>query len=77
MLYEADGYRLETTSLGVYVTQSPYYTRAAFCSPCCPGAGDLDSPREHGVKAYCLGPDWFEDDKAPYKVWRVSDDSEV
>jgi len=27
-----------------YITRSPYYTFTKQCSPCCPGAGDLDSP---------------------------------
>ncbi len=80
--FESDGYVIETSSLGLYVIQSPFYTYAAFCSPCCPGAGDLDSPRltaESGVKTYCLGPDWFdnEDCTMPYTAFNVSDDSEV
>lgn len=61
----------------LFVLKSPYYTRAQFCSPCVPGAGNLDHPCETGPKTYCLGPDWFEDEKAPYPVYRVSDDSEV
>jgi hypothetical protein len=80
--YERDGYVLETSSLGIYVTRSPYYTFAAFCSPCCPGAGDLDSPRltaESGVKTYCLGPEWFDDEHATmlYTAFNVADDTEV
>lgn len=59
------------------VTRSPYYTHAAFCSPCVPGAGSLDSPIEGGVKAYALGHEWFESNLAPYPVFRVSDDSVV
>jgi hypothetical protein len=27
----------------IFVTKSPYYTYAKFCSPCAPGAGDLSS----------------------------------
>lgn len=69
--YEQDGYALETSSLGLYVIRSPYYTHAAFCSPCCPGAGDLDLPHADGERTYCLGPEWFEDGKAPYPVYRV------
>lgn len=63
--YEREGYIIETSSLGLFVIKSPFYTFASFCSPCCPGAGDLDSPSEDGVKTYCLGPDWF-DGEAPY-----------
>lgn len=80
--YEQDGYVLETSSLGIYVVKSPFYTYAAFCSPCCPGAGNLDSPRltpEAGVKTYCLGLDWFDKDQCtcPYSVFKVEDDTEV
>lgn len=28
-------------------------------------------------KVYCFGHDWFEDKKAPYRVFRVDDNSEV
>ena len=85
--YDADGYKLaDCLSNDVFVIQSPFYTYARFCSPCVPGAGNLDSPLDlaHGniditmlPKIYCLGHDWFDDGKAPYKVFRVSDNSEV
>jgi hypothetical protein len=55
----------------LYVIKSPYVTYTQFCSPCCPGAGDLDNPLEGGVKTYCLGPDWFEGNKAPYQIEKV------
>ncbi len=74
----------------IFVTRSPFYTYAPFCSPCAPGAGylgsalpsataghDLDDLRPTGVKTYCFGHDWFDDGKAPYRVFRVSDDVEV
>ncbi len=62
----------------IMVIKSPYYTFAQFCSPCVPGACSLDSPIEGGaVKAYALGHEWFEDNAAPYVVYRVSDDSIV
>lgn len=61
----------------VMVTRSPYYTFCQFCSPCVPGAGNLDSPMDDGIKTFCFGHDWFDDGKAPYKVFRVDDDSEV
>lgn len=80
--YTKDGYVLRTTSLGIYVIKSPYYTWCAACSPCCPNAGDLDTPRltpDHGLKTYALGPDWFDDQFAtmPYTVYNVSDNDEV
>lgn len=76
--YEGNGYTL-TTCLGndIFVLKSPYYTFAQFCSPCVPGAGNLDNPMPEGVKTYCLGHDWFEDGKATYPVYSVADDSEV
>lgn len=64
----------------IFILKSPYYTLCDFCSPCAPGAGYLIS--EGDVKAYCFGHDWFYDHPehpkvAPYRVFRVSDDSEV
>jgi len=62
----------------IMVIRSPYYTFAQYCSPCVPGAGNLDSPMPDGAKAYCLGLDWFDDySSCPYTIYRVSDDSVV
>lgn len=65
----------------IFITRSPYYTYAPFCSPCAPGAGYLglanDKDETSGVKTYCFGHDWFEDGTAPYRVFKVADDSEV
>ena len=59
----------------VFILKSPYYTRAAFCSPCAPGACYLRSPHEAGEKAYCFAADCFDDERpCPYPVYRVSDD---
>ena len=70
--YECEGYNLQTTSNNeLWVFKSPYYTHAQFCSPCVPGAGNLDCPCPDGPKTYCLGPDWFEDGKAPYEMFPV------
>ena len=73
--YEQDGYVCESDSYGdIFVCKSPYYTYAQFCSPCAPGAGDLNSELEDKIpdnKAYCFGHDWFEDGKAPYTVYSV------
>lgn len=55
----------------IFITKSPYYTRAAFCSPCAPGACYLNSPNDDGEKAYCFGHDWFDDGVAPYPVYSV------
>lgn len=76
--YERDGYVLTNClDADIFVLASPFYTFAQFCSPCVPGAGNLDSPCENGPKTFCLGHDWFEDGKAPYPVYRVSDGSPV
>jgi hypothetical protein len=70
--YEFEGYVVQTTDSGdMWVFKSPYYTHAQFCSPCVPGAGNLDCPCPDGPKTYCLASDWFEDGKAPYDVWSV------
>jgi hypothetical protein len=77
--YEQDGYVIETSSLGVFVLKSPFYTFAAFCSPCAPGAGNLDSTAGDGAKTYCLGRDWFDEyAPCPYqKIYRVDTHEEV
>jgi len=59
----------------IMIMRSPYYTRCPYCSPCAPGAGHLTGKGDD-CRAYCFGPDWFEDEP-PYKIYRVSDDSEV
>lgn len=61
----------------LFLVKSIYYTFTKFCSPCAPGAGDLDSPTDQGVKTLCFGHDMFENNKAPYPVYRVSDNSLV
>lgn len=71
--YERDGYVLTNClDSDIFVIKSPFYTFAQFCSPCVPGAGNLDTPVEDGPKTYCLGHDWFEDGKAPYPVYSVA-----
>lgn len=68
-----DGLKAEIDSMGdAFVLESPYFTRAGFCSPCAPGAGDLSSPCDDGEKTYCFGHDWFEDGVAPYPVYLVA-----
>ena len=74
--YDRDGYKLESgvDGFGIFVIKSPYYTLAMFCSPCAPGAGNLDSPSFAGVRTYCLGPEWFDDGIAPYPVHDATPD---
>ena len=61
----------------IFILKSPYYTRCQFCSPCAPGAGYLMNECEDGPKAYCFGHDWFDEGKAPYKVFRADNNEEV
>jgi hypothetical protein len=70
--YSDEGYELgDCLDSDIIVVKSPFYTFAPFCSPCVPGAGNLDSAEPDGVKTYCLGHDWFEDGAAPYPVYSV------
>jgi hypothetical protein len=70
--YEGEGYKLtDCLDSDIFILKSPYYTFAQFCSPCVPGAGNLDNPCTDGPKTYALGHDWFEDQKAPYPVYSV------
>ncbi len=76
--YEADGYTLtDCLQTDIMVLSSPYYTFAQYCSPCVPGAGNLDTPCDDGPKTYALGHEWFEGDKAPYRVYSVATGLEV
>lgn len=70
-------YLAGSDEVDVFVLKSPYYTRARYCSPCAPGACYLLSPDESGERAYCFGHDWFESGRAPYPVYRVSDNTLV
>ncbi len=72
-VFEEDGYVCSQSAddTDIFVTKSPYFTYCQFCSPCAPGAGYIMNTVENGVKAYCLGHDWFEDNKAPYPVYSV------
>lgn len=75
---DQDGHKItDCLDNDAMVMKSPYYTFAPFCSPCVPGAGDLNNARESGVKTYCLGHNWFDSGKAPYPVYSVETDEEV
>lgn len=88
MDYSDSEYTLHVSgdNFGIFVMKSPYYTYCRGCSPCAPGAGDLDHPMTSYIgaistnfdKALCLGPDWFnKDNPIPYRVFRVDNDQEV
>jgi hypothetical protein len=67
-----DEYSAEAGDDGdIFITRSPYYTRCRYCSPCAPGAGYIMDQDKLGIKTYCFGHDFFEDGKAPYKVYSV------
>lgn len=76
--YTEDDYKISQSGddTDLFVELSPYYTIAGFCSPCAPGAVYLmDKAQE--AKGYCLGHDWFEGNKAPYKVFDVKTNKEI
>ena len=93
--YKDGNYTLHNSgdNFGLFVIKSPYYTFCRQCSPCAPGAGNLDEPIEKeeyekigdffcnyhktALKTYCLDKSFFEGEKAPYRVYRVEDDTEV
>ena len=93
--YEDNEYSLHICddNFGIFVIKSPYYTYCKQCSPCAPGAGDLDNSiskaeyekGDHNafmygtVKAYCLPRDFFDNEyaKIQYRYYNVSDDKEV
>lgn len=62
---EKDGLVLGLSYLGgapmIWVFQSPHTTTVRPCSPCVPGAGDLDTPDPDGMECYTLPPDWFRE----------------
>lgn len=71
--YKEDGYeiRLNTDDGDMFICDSPYFTYCRQCSPCAPNAGYL-TDRGGGMKSFCLGVDWFEDNKPPYDVYEVA-----
>lgn len=76
--YIGEGYELtDCLDSDIFVLKSPYYTFADFCSPCVPGAGNLNSDNPNGAKTYCLGHDWFGDGRAPYPVYSVENSEMV
>jgi len=53
----------------IFIIKSPYYTTCQYCSPCAPGAGYIMNTVKDGIKAYCFGPDWFDEEVAPYPIF--------
>jgi len=79
--YDKDGYACEQghDDPDIFILKSPFYTWCQFCSPCAPGAGYITNWTEPGVgiKAFVFDSSWFEDNKAPYPVYWVENDSLV
>lgn len=44
----------------IWVTESPVVTRAQYCSPCAPGAGNLNAPCFDGAWTYALPEEFFD-----------------
>ncbi len=64
----------------IFIIKSKYFTYAQFCSPCAPGAGYLMSPldfKQDINKTYCLDHSWFENGRAPYKVYDIETSEEI
>jgi hypothetical protein len=63
----------------IFIVKSLWYTRAAFCSPCAPGACYLTDPDDDGERAYCFPPDYFDESisPCPYPVYLVSTDEQI
>ena len=78
--YDEEGYKIiDCLDSDLMILESPFYTFAQYCSPCVPGAGNLESPVENGVKTYCLGCDWFDEYyPCPYtRIWSVETGNEI
>lgn len=74
--YEEEGYKAFANDDGdIFITESPYFTYAQFCSPCAPGACYLVNPipeRNENNKCYCFGKDWFEsEEEIPHPIYSV------
>jgi len=72
-------YLAESDSVGdIFIMKSPYFTYCKFCSPCAPGAGYILNQEKDGIKTYCLGPEFYEEEEGiPYKIYEVKTGKEV
>lgn len=78
--YNRDGYKIiDCLDTDMMILESPYYTYCQFCSPCVPGAGNLETPVTNGVKTYCLGLDWYDEySPCPYPhIWEVATGKQI
>ena len=62
--WETEGMKLGMSTLGgaynVWVFESPHTAEHALCSPCCPNAGNIDTPGNY--LCYTLPADWFRNE---------------
>jgi hypothetical protein len=54
-----DGISVQTSSLGLWVFQSPTIVKARLCSPCVPNCGDLNTIDANGHECYGLPVEWL------------------
>ena len=63
---ECEGVKYRTSWLGgalhFWIFESPRIGLYSECSPCCPNAGDLDSPNDDGVECYDVPKGWRVDE---------------
>ena len=63
---ECEGVKYRTSWLGgalhFWIFESPRIGLYSECSPCCPNAGDLDSPNDDGVECYDVPEGWRENE---------------
>ena len=63
---ECEGVKYCTSWLGgalhFWIFESPRIGLYSECSPCCPNAGDLDSPNDDGVECYDVPEGWRVDE---------------
>lgn len=62
--YNQDGliceYSHDSSMNILFIFKSPIIVKAKFCSPCVPGAGDLDNLSDNGVNTYGLPNDCLD-----------------
>ena len=63
---ECEGVKYRTSWLGgalhFWIFESPRIGLYSECSPCCPNAGNLDSPNDDGVECYDVPEGWRVDE---------------
>lgn len=64
-----DGVKYEISWLGgaplLWSLESPVISKAKLCSPCVPGAIDLDSPANTGYEGYGIPENWYYHNEEP------------